>query len=146
MTEIKERTQKQERKAGRPPKINKCDNCVMVRFTDEEYADFLADFERSGATCRAHYIKKRIKGSDFRVIIADKNTIEYYHKLNEIKSEIRKVGVNYNQYIAILRSHFTEQKAAMMSIKSAELLSDISLKCEKALQLTLQLVNKWLQK
>ncbi len=144
--ENKNQPPRERRKAGRPPKQNKRHNCVMVRFTDEEYAEFIKNFERSGAQCRAHYIKKRIDGSDFRVIKADANTIEYYHKLCELKAEVRKIGVNYNQYIAILRSNFTEQRAAMLSIRSAELLSDVLVQCEKALQLTLQLVRRWLQK
>lgn len=144
--ETEKRPPKERRKAGRPPKTDKRSHCVMVRFTDAEYANFLTNFERSGAQCRAHYIKKRIEGDDFRVVIADSNTIEYYHKLCELKAEVRRIGVNYNQYIVILRSNFTEQRAAMMSVKSAELLSDVLLQCEKALQLTLQLVRRWLLK
>lgn len=146
MTEQEKRPPKERRKAGRPPKVNKKNHCVMVRFTAEEYADFLTDVEKTGSNNRALYIKKRLANRDFRVIKADKNTIEFYHKLSEIKAEIRKVGVNYNQFLTILRQHFTEQKAAMMSEKSAKLLAEILLQNEKALQLTIQLVHQWLRK
>ncbi len=135
-----------KRKAGRPPKIDKRDNCVMVRFDSEEYAKFLAEFDRSGVKCRAHYIKKRLSQESFSVVKIDKNTVEFYHKLKDIQAEIRKVGVNYNQYITILRSHFTEQRAAITAEKSAILLKEILTLNEKAMQLTLQLVRRWLQK
>lgn len=146
MTEKEKRPPQERRKAGRPPKTNKRTHCVMVRFTPQEYADFMTDVERSGAKNRAFYIKKRIENSDFRVVVADKNTIEFYHKLQDIKAEVRKIGVNYNQYITILRKNFTEQRAAIMSDQSAKLLGEVLLQTEKSLQLTLQLVHKWLQK
>lgn len=146
MTKINEPPPQVRRKAGRPPKTDKTNHCVMVRFNSVEYADFLAGFERSGAKCRSHYIKNRLQGNDFRVVKADKNTIEFYHKLGDIKSEINKVGVNYNQFITILRNNFTEQRAAITAQKSAQLLTEILVQNEKALQLTLQLVRRWLPK
>lgn len=132
-----------KRKAGRPPKTDKSDHCVMVRFNSKEYADFLAGFERSGAKCRAHYIKRRLLKEDFFVMNADSNTINFYYTLQDIKSEIRKIGVNYNQFITILRTHFTEQKAAITAEKSAQLLAAILTKNEQAMRLTLQLVRRW---
>ncbi len=146
MTEKENRPSKERRKAGRPPKTDKRNHCIMVRFNDEEYADFLKDFERSGANCRAHYIKKRLQNEDFSVVNADKNTIEFYHTLQGIKAEVRKIGVNYNQFITILRNNFTEQRAAITAEKSAKLLSEILVQNEKALQITLQLVRRWLPK
>lgn len=144
MTEKEKRPHKERRKAGRPPKTDKTNHCVMVRFNSQEYAAFLEDFERSGANCRAHYIKHRLQNESFNVVKADENTIESYHTLQGIKSEIRKIGVNYNQFIAILRNNFTEQRAAITAEKSAKLLSEILVQNEKALNITLQLVRRWL--
>ena len=146
MTEKEKRSVQERRKAGRPPKVDKKNHCVMVRFNDEEYADFLKDFEKSGSNCRAHYIKKRLNNEDFSVITADKNTLEFYHTLQNIKAEIRKIGVNYNQLITILRTNFTEKRAIIIAEKSTKLLSEILLQNEKALQITLHLVRRWLPK
>ena len=77
---------------------------------------------------------------------ADENTVEFYYTLQAIKGEIRKIGVNYNQFIAILRTHFTEQRAAITAEKSAKLLSEIVVLNERAMQLTMQLVRRWLPK
>lgn len=142
----KENRPKESRKAGRPPKTDKSDHCVMVRFNSVEYANFLKDFESSGVKRRAHYIKHRLQNGTFTVIKADKNTIEFYHTLQEIKSEVHRIGVNYNQFITILRANFTEQRAAITAETSAKLLSEVLVKNEKALQITLQLVRRWLQK
>ncbi|WP_162611600.1 plasmid mobilization protein [Alistipes sp. An116] len=38
-------TPDKQRKPGRPPKADSAKKCVMVRFTDEEYARFLTMFE-----------------------------------------------------------------------------------------------------
>lgn len=134
------------KKAGRPPKHDKAQHCVMVRFTPKEYADFLALIERAGAKHKAVFIKKLIFEQEFSVLKADPNTLAYYDTLKELRIECRRIGVNYNQYITVLRQHFTEQRAAMMSNKSAELLQQVVMLNEKALQLTLKLVRQWLPK
>ncbi|MFI3293411.1 MAG: hypothetical protein SNI70_07825 [Rikenellaceae bacterium] len=135
-----------KKKAGRPPKPDRAQHCVMVRFTPHEYADLLALIERAGAKHKAVFIKKLIFGRDFSVLKADLNTLGFYDTLKELRIECRKIGVNYNQYITILRGHFTEQRAAMMSNKSAELLQQVVMLNEKALHLTLKLVRQWLPK
>lgn len=38
---------------GKPPKPDKASHQVMVRFTDEEYARFLAMYEQSGVYAKA---------------------------------------------------------------------------------------------
>ena len=43
-------------RGGRPPKTDTAKNCVMVRFTDGEYARFLALFEQSGTLSKAAFV------------------------------------------------------------------------------------------
>ena len=134
------------KKVGRPPKIDKAKHCVMVRFNSEEYTDFLKMFEKSGLKEKATFLKRHLFGSEFKVKTYDENTFNSYQELKNIKAEIRKIGVNYNQFIAILRSNFTEQRAATTAKNSVKLLSDILLYNERALSITLQLVRRWLPK
>lgn len=83
----------------------------MVRFNDEEYARFLTMFEQSGVYAKAIFIKARIFNETFRVIKTDRGTIEFVAKLTTFYVQFRAVGVNYNQVVKELHTHFTEKKA-----------------------------------
>ena len=67
---------------GKPPKPDKAAHPVMVRFTDEEYARFLAMYEQSGVYAKAVFIKARVFGAEFRVLKVDKTFVDYYTKLS----------------------------------------------------------------
>lgn len=136
----------EKKRAGRPSKEKKKCHCVMVRFTDEEYADFLAMHAKSGVKERAIFLKAHFFGREFFVRTFDDNTLSYYQELKNIKAEINKIGVNYNQFITTLKKHFTEHRAAITAESSAKLLSQVLIQNDKALQITLQLVRRWLPK
>ena len=68
-------------RGGRPPKTDTAKNCVMVRFTDGEYARFLALFEQSGTLSKAAFVKARVFGDEFRVIRSDRGTMEFAARL-----------------------------------------------------------------
>ena len=136
----------EKKKGGRPTVKDKANHCVMVRFTSEEYAVFISLFEQSSVKDKASFLKQHFFGKEFLVRTFDENTMSFYQELKNIKAEIRKVGVNYNQLITILRKNFNEQRVAIAVNKSAKLLSDILMQNEKALHITLQLVRRWLQK
>lgn len=61
----KEVKRKKWNKGGRPPKNDPAKNCVMVRFSDQEYAQFLAMFEESGVYAKAIFIKARLLNNLF---------------------------------------------------------------------------------
>ena len=134
------------RKAGRPLKINPAVHKYSIRFNADEHAEFLSLFEKSGMKMKAHFITSCIFGKSFKVLTVDKNTLDFYNTLKEIKQECRKIGVNYNQYVVILRTHFTPQRAVTLSAESTKLLQELLAKNEKALQITLSLVRIWLPK
>lgn len=52
---------------GKPPKPDKASHPVMVRFTDEEYARFLAMYEQSGV-----YAKTALYGLTFCRVMNEK--------------------------------------------------------------------------
>ena len=86
-------------KGGRPPKIDPAKNCVMVRFTDEEYARFLTMYEQSGLLSKAQFIKARVFDATFRVIKKDRGTMDFAARLTTFNAQFRKIGVNYNQVV-----------------------------------------------
>ena len=65
---------------GKPPKPDKASHQVMVRFTDEEYARFLAMYEQSGVYAKAVFVKARVFGAEFRVLKVDQTLVDYYTK------------------------------------------------------------------
>lgn len=135
-----------EKQGGRPPKSNPALHKVALRMNDTEWADFLTMYEKSGMRTQTQFVKSRIFDLPFRVIRVDETTLKFYDALKELRAECRKIGVNYNQYVAILRNHFTEQKAYMMSEKSAKLLTKVVELNERAIHLTLQTIRPWLPK
>lgn len=104
-------------KPGRPPKADPAKKCVMVRFTDEEYAHFLTMFEKSGVHSMARFIKGQVFDKTFRVIQMDRGATEIASILSSLKAQYRKIGVNYNQIVKEMHIHFSQKKALAMLYK-----------------------------
>ncbi len=98
-------------KGGRPSKIDPAKNCVMVRFSDVEYAAFLSMFEQSGLHSKARFILARIFDDEFRVVKTDGAALEFVSRLTALYGQIRSVGVNYNQTVKQLHTTFSDKKA-----------------------------------
>ena len=111
------KTEKKWNKGGRPPKNDPAKNCVMVRFSDQEYAQFLSMFEESGVYAKAIFIKARVFKQPFRVVKTDKGAIEYISKLTQLYAQFRAIGVNYNQIVKLLHTHYSEKAALSMLYK-----------------------------
>jgi hypothetical protein len=108
---------KASKKGGRNPKNDKADNCIMVRFTDVEYAHFLALFEQSGVAAKAVFVKALIFDKPFRVVKIDRSALEFVTKLTSFHAQLRAVGVNYNQVVTALKSNFSEKKTLALLYK-----------------------------
>jgi hypothetical protein len=104
-------------KGGRPPKNDPAENCLMVRFTDVQYAEFLTMYERSGIRSKARFILARIFGEVMRVIKTDSSALDFVMKLSALYGQIRSIGVNYNQTVKQLHTTFGEKKALAMLYK-----------------------------
>lgn len=97
-------------KSGRKPKLDKAQNRIMVRFTDEEYAKFLSMFEKSGVYAKAVFIKARVFNKDFKVIMTDSFILEIISKITNLHAQFRAVGVNINQITKVFQTHFSEKE------------------------------------
>ena len=100
-----------EKRGGRPRKIDPAANRVTVRFTDVQYADFLTMFELSGTRSKARFILARVFGEPFRVVKIDSSALDFVTKLTALYGQFRAVGTNYNQILPILHNNFGEKKA-----------------------------------
>ena len=128
------------KKAGRTPKLNPKTHCVMVRFDDEEHARFLTMYEQSV------FIKARVFGAEFKVIKIDNSTPEYYAKLSDLHAQYRRIGVNYNQVVKELKSHFSEKKALALLYKLEEITRELVAVSREVVALTQKFEQQWLPK
>jgi hypothetical protein len=71
-------------KGGRPPKNDPAENCLMVRFSDAQYAEFLTRYEQSGIHSKVRFILARVFGEALRVIKTDSSAVDYVMKLSAL--------------------------------------------------------------
>ena len=118
-------------KGGRNPKLDPAINRYSVNFSSEEDMRFLKMFDRSGMTSKSAFIKARIFGEPFHVLTFDKSRHEYYTKLSDFHAQFRMVGINYNQTLKELKSHFSERRTRALVCK-----------LEKYMMLLVQIIHK----
>ena len=126
---------KKVKQVGRPLKTDPAANCLMVRFSDVQYAEFLSMFEQSGIQSKARFILARIFGEPFRVIKTDSSALDFVMKLSALYGQIRSVGVNYNQTVKQLHTTFGEKKALAMLYKLEQETIELSKIGREVLQL-----------
>ena len=131
-------------KGGRPPKSDPAQNCVMVRFSDKQYAEFLSMYEQSGIHSKARFILARIFGEVLRVIKTDSSAVDFVMKLSALYGQIRSVGVNYNQVVKQLHTTFGEKKALSMLYKLEQDTIELSKIGREVLQLCEQFKQEFL--
>ena len=142
MNESKE--SRKRAKGGRPPKSDPAQNCVMVRFSDKQYAEFLSMYEQSGIRSKARFILARIFGEVLRVIKTDSSAVDFVMKLSALYGQIRSVGVNYNQVVKQLHTTFGEKKALTMLYKLEQDTIELSKIGREVLQLCEQFKQEFL--
>ena len=130
-------------KGGRPPKTDPAKNCVMVRFSDAEYARMLSMFEQSGILSKARFIKARVFDEKFHVIKSDRGTMEFVARLTAFNAQFRKIGVNYNQVVKELHTRFSQKKALAMLYKLENETRKLVAVGEKIIALTEEFRRRW---
>jgi predicted NAD/FAD-binding protein len=130
-------------RGGRPAKTDTATHCVMVRFTDEQYARFLTMFEQLGVAAKATFIKARVLGDMFRVIKTDEGTLKYVAKLTQFHSQFRAVGTNYNQVVKELHIHFSQKKALVLLYKLEQLTAELYAIGKRVIELSEAFCRRW---
>ncbi len=135
---------KEEKKTGFARKLNPKRHCVMVRFDDLEYDKMLRMYEKSGCYAKAVFIKEMLFKRDFKVTIVDNSIPEYYAKLSDLHAQFRRIGANYNQVVATLKTHFSERKAMLYKLEQET--RNLVIEHKKSTELTKRYEQIWLQK
>lgn len=138
--------EEKRKKQGRSPKKDPAVFRYTVRFTEEEHARFLAMYEQAGVYAKAVFIKARVFEQAFKVMKVDKSLVDYYTKLSAFHAQFRAVGVNYNQTVKELKSHFSERKAMALLYKLEKQTMELSALSRQIILLTQKFQEQWSQK
>ncbi len=130
---------------GRPPKTDPATIRYTVSFNEQEHAQFLALFDKSGMQVKAHFIKSCIFDKTIKTIQIDKGTVDFYMRLTSFHSQFRNVGVNYNQIIKLLYKNFSEKKASAYLFKLEKQTAEMALLCRQIIELTEEFETKHLK-
>lgn len=140
------KTNKSKNKGGRIPKINPRIHRHVFRLNEEENVKLISLFEESGMSNKAKFIISVLFNKEIKTVKMDKGTIDFYMRLTTFHGQFRAIGINYNQVVKILYSHFTEKKAAISLFKLEKQTKELASLCQKVIQITEQFDTKYLKK
>nr|WP_315240528.1 conjugal transfer protein MobA [uncultured Flavobacterium sp.] len=143
---MNENNEKKRNKGGRTPKDDPSIHRHVFRLTEEENAKLLSLFEVSGMTNKAKFIISQLFGKEMKTMKIDKGTVDFYMRLTSFHSQFRSVGINYNQIVKLLYSRFSEKKAAAYLYKLEKQTIEMTVLCQKIIQLTEEFEAEHLKK
>ena len=108
---------KNKKKVGRKPKLDKAKYKYAFRLSEVENAKFLALFDQSRLSNKAEFAKRCIFDNEIKVIYYNKSVHDFYMKLTHFYSQFRAIETNYDQVVKILYRYFTGRKAAAFLYK-----------------------------
>jgi hypothetical protein len=68
--------------------------------------------------------------------------LDYLSKLGNFYMQFRRLGVNYNQVVKELHTHFSEKKALALLYKMEQLMKELVVSAERIRMLTEELEEK----
>jgi hypothetical protein len=134
------------KRGGRPPKTEKQKVRYTVNFTETENAEFLAQYEQSGASTISKFIAACVFNRQLKVVKIDKAAFDFYVKLTEFHSQFRAIGVNYNQVVRAIKTTFTEKKALAFLYKLENATRELVATNQKVIDLIAEFERKHLLK
>ncbi|MNR44961.1 hypothetical protein D3C85_1637660 [compost metagenome] len=97
-------------------------------------------------TNKAKFIISQLFGKEIKTVKIDKGTVDFYMRLTSFHSQFPSIGVNYNQIVKLLYSHFSEKKAAAYLYKLEKQTAEMAVLCQKIIQLSNEFETKYLKK
>ena len=142
---MSEHNGKPKKKTGRRPKADPAKIRYTISFNEQEHSRFLELFDQSGMKVKAHFITDCIFEKTIKTIKVDKGTMDFYMRLTSFHSQFRSVGVNYNQSVKLLYTHFSEKKASALLFKLEKQTLEMIAIFKKVIQLTEEFNQKHLK-
>lgn len=117
-----------------------------IRLSEQENADFLSLYERSGAKSRSDFIRSRIFSKPFKVITVDKSAVDFCNRLTEINAQIRKIGVLYNQTVRAINSYHSAKVAHTLLEKLESCTARLQEQLDKSTAIAEEMRGRWSQR
>ena len=137
---------KRKAEDGRPKKIIKAEKMMTFRLSQSEHEEFTRRLIESGISSKTDFIKTAVLEKNLKVIKIDKDMHDFHMRLTTFYSQFRAIGVNYNQTVKQLNTHFSE-KRALTALKTLENLTiDLIRLNLKVVELADNFEKEWLQK
>lgn len=138
--------QKQKiKKIGRGPSTDPVIYRITVSFTVSTFPRFLKLFERSRMKKKSDFINCCIFEKTIKYQSVDKSAMDICIELNKINTQIRAIGVNYNQVTKALKTNFSERKALVLLFKLEQATLKLTVLCQKIVDLTEKYKARWSQ-
>lgn len=142
---MNDKNNEQKKKGGRHPKVDPAKIRYTISLNEAEHSRFLEIFDQSGMKVKAHFITSCIFDKPIKTIKIDKGSLDFYMRLTSFHSQFRNVGVNYNQIVKILYTHFSEKKAASFLYKLEKQTVEMIEIFKNVIQITKEFQQKNLQ-
>lgn len=143
---MNDQSKRQKNKGGRKPKTDPCVHRYVFRLNDNDNNKFLSLFEASGMDNKAQFITSLLFSREIKTVKIDKGTVDFYMRLTSFYAQFRAIGVNYNQVVKLLYTHFTEKKAAAFLYRLEKNTAELAVLCQKIMELANEFNSRSLNK
>ncbi|QRA41355.1 conjugal transfer protein MobA [Chryseobacterium cucumeris] len=143
---MNDQSKRQKNKGGRKPKTDPCVHRYVFRLNDNDNNKFLSLFEASGMDNKAQFITSLLFSREIKTVKIDKGTVDFYMRLTSFYAQFRAIGVNYNQVVKLLYTHFTEKKAAAFLYRLEKNTAELAVLCHKIMELAHEFNSQNLEK
>ena len=143
---MEEKNSKQIRKTGRKPKNDPAVHRYSINLNAEENAKFLALFDQSGISVKAHFITACIFQKTIKTVKIDMDAVEYHAELTRFFGQFRGIATNYHQSVRLLNANFSEKKASAYLYKLEKQTAEMKELLLKVLILTDRFEKQYLHK
>ena len=114
-----------------------------VRLPDlKDQIRVIALYHKSGSMSKSDFVRARLLGEHFKVIMVDKSAVEYYRKLSELTAQVHKIGTNYNQVVRLMHLYTAEKSVKALLRELINLTNEIKSIQEQAMDLTIEFRKK----
>ena len=128
--------QKQKKPDGRCATCSRCDRWHIRIPNSEDQQKVLDLYRRSGAASKSDFVRARLLGESFKVIVGSPSAAPYLERLTKIVALTNKIGVLYNEAVKVLNAYHSVATAQRM-LGKLETYSQVLIRLQQqAVQLT----------
>ena len=105
---------KQNKPDGRRATCPRWDRWHVRILKSEDQQKLIELYRRSGAASKSDFVRARLLGETFKVIIEKPSAVLYLERLTKIVALTNKIGILYNEAVKVLNSYHSVATAQRM--------------------------------